>query len=99
MEPSVQAPREPPEARGVHRTLQGPSRGEKGRSGGIFGTILNPHKTRNTSSCSMEMTTVTQNSEGGRFRKSAQRNLPEQKTRRRGRGKEGAGEGGKQGGA
>ena len=55
----------------------------------------------------MERTTVTQNSEGGGIRKSPQRNLPEQRARRyavggkgrrkgRGRGKEGAGKGGKQ---
>ena len=50
----------------------------KGRAGKLFEAILDPHKTRNTPSCGMERTTGTQNSEGGGFRKSPQRNLPEQ---------------------
>ena len=77
------------------------SRGPKGRAGKVFETIRDPHKTRNTQGCGMERTIVTQNSEGGGFRKSPQRNLPEQKTRRyagagggREADREGEGEGG-----
>ena len=67
----------PPGAcRGFQGLLGGRRGGQEGflegQTGKVFEAILDRHKTRNTLSCGVERTTVTQNSEGGGFRKSPQ---------------------------
>ena len=68
----------------------------KGRAGKVFEAILDPHKTRKTPSCESRGQ-LQHKSEGGGFRKSPQRNLPEQKTRRYTAGVKGGGKGGEGG--